>query len=120
MKAWKHPDLPETGVCDDMGPAVAKTWRILAGCLAGLLLAAPVTGVCETAETDQLPRFVLAQAHAVSLDEAVRIVRSRTGARVVRAETRVVGQRTVHFVRVVTEGGRVRTLRVDAVTGEIL
>ncbi len=64
--------------------------------------------------------YAVERHERVSLDEAVRRVRERTGGRIVRAETRSTGGRLIHYVRILTPGGRVRTLRVDAETGELL
>ncbi len=63
----------------------------------------------------------VAQAYSenVSLDQAVRMVRERSGGRVLRAETTRRGGRSVHRIRVLSEDGRVRTWVVDAETGRI-
>lgn len=55
----------------------------------------------------------------VSLDEAVRIVRERSGGRILRAETQRQNGRAVHRIRVLSEDGRVRNYRVDAETGRV-
>jgi len=52
-----------------------------------------------------------------SLDSLVSRVRESTGGRVLSAETRRVDGRPVHFVRILTEDGKVHRLRVDAATG---
>ena len=78
-----------------------------------------LTPVAVSAQSEHAIRTAQAAA-GMSLDEAVQLVRRTTGARVVRAESRRVGGRTVHFIRVLTEAGHVRTMRVDAATGEIL
>lgn len=71
-----------------------------------------------TAAAAGLPR--LAQAsEGVSLAEATRMVRERTGGQVLRAETKRDKGRTVHRIRVLTEDGRVRTWHVDAESGRI-
>jgi uncharacterized membrane protein YkoI len=62
----------------------------------------------------------LAQAsEAVSLAEATRMVRERTGGQVLRAETKRDKGRIVHRIRILTEDGRVRTWHVDAESGQI-
>ena len=62
----------------------------------------------------------LAQAsEGVSLAEATRMVRERTGGQVLRAETKRDKGRTVHRIRVLTDDGRVRTWHVDAENGRI-
>ena len=55
-----------------------------------------------------------------SLDSAVSRTRERTGGRVLSAETRQVDGRPTHFVRILTEDGKVRRLRVDAATGRFV
>lgn len=55
----------------------------------------------------------------LSLDEAVRMVQQRYGARVVRAETRSEGGRAVYHLRLLNSDGRVWTVRVDAQSGAV-
>lgn len=95
----------------------------------GLLLAvlAGVLGPCISASAAQAgsgwepTSATLAQAYSenVSLDQAVRMVRERSGGRVLRAETRRQNGRAVHRIRVLSDDGRVRTYAVDAETGRI-
>ncbi len=57
-----------------------------------------------------------AEQAGVSLAEAIGIVKRRFGdVRVLKADTR----RGEHRIRILTEDGRVREVRVDAETGEI-
>jgi len=57
----------------------------------------------------------------ISLDAAVAMVRDRFGGRVIRAETqRRDDGATVHVIRLLQDDGRVRIVRVDAETGEII
>ncbi|HKK03192.1 MAG TPA: PepSY domain-containing protein [Gammaproteobacteria bacterium] len=66
------------------------------------------------------PMLQLAQAEEkISLSQATRMVRERTGGQVLRAETKRNKGRTVHRIRVLTEEGRVRTWHVDAQTGRV-
>lgn len=53
-----------------------------------------------------------------SLDDAVKMVRERSGGEVVRAETREKSGRTIHRIRIMTKDGRVRTFDIDARTGK--
>jgi uncharacterized membrane protein YkoI len=62
----------------------------------------------------------LAQANGVSLNQAVAQVQRRTGGRVLSAETRTENGVPVHYIRVLTDNQRVRTIRVDGRTGEWL
>lgn len=55
-----------------------------------------------------------------SLDEAVRKVRDRFGGKVLKASTQTRNGRAIHHIRLLTDDGRVRTVRVDAETGRIL
>ena len=56
----------------------------------------------------------------VSLDTAVDRVRKRTGARVLSADTVRRDGKRIHEVKFLTEKGRVRRLRVDGQSGNIL
>jgi uncharacterized membrane protein YkoI len=88
--------------------------------LASLLLAVPAgaaklkSGSNHRASAENAPA---ARPDAISKDEAVAMVRARTGGKVLRAE-RVGDQgRAAYRIRVLTPDGRVREHRVDATTG---
>lgn len=53
-------------------------------------------------------------ADRVSLAEAVKQVRKRYGGRILSAETRGSGASRVHVIKVLTEKGRVQTVRIKA------
>ncbi len=55
----------------------------------------------------------------ISLDEAVRRAERQFHARVVKAETQSVDGRAMYILRLVSDDGRVFTVRVDAATGSI-
>ena len=55
---------------------------------------------------------VLSVAHAMSLSEAVEQVRRDTGGKILSARTEVKGNREVHVIKVLTDDGRVRTIRI--------
>jgi uncharacterized membrane protein YkoI len=58
------------------------------------------------------------QAGGVSLDQAIAMVQSKYGARVMRANTVEEDGRMVHYIRLMTaDRSRVWTVRVDAATG---
>ena len=59
------------------------------------------------------PRLQVAQNDGMSLSEAIESVRRRTGGRVVSAETKVQGDREVHYVKVLTKDGKVKTHKVN-------
>ena len=53
------------------------------------------------------------QQNGMSLSEAIESVRSRTGGRIVSAETKIQGGREVHYIKVLTKDGKVRTHKVN-------
>jgi uncharacterized membrane protein YkoI len=55
----------------------------------------------------------------ISLDQAVAMVESRYGGRVVKAERKGDDDRATYRIRILTEDGRVLDLRVDPGTGRI-
>jgi uncharacterized membrane protein YkoI len=61
-----------------------------------------------------------APAPRLSMDQAVRLVEQRYHARVVRAETREQGNRTIYVLRLLDQAGRVFIVRMDAASGRIL
>jgi uncharacterized membrane protein YkoI len=63
-------------------------------------------------------RVVMAGA-AVSMDQAVKMVEQRFSARVVKAEAQKDGSRTVYVLRLLSDSGRVWTVRVDAESGSV-
>jgi uncharacterized membrane protein YkoI len=88
--------------------------------VAGLLLAVPAgaakpkSGGNDRAASDNAPA---ARPDAISKDEAVAMVRARTGGKVLRAERVGEQGRAAYRIRVLTPDGRVREHRVDATTG---
>ena len=56
--------------------------------------------------------MLISVANALNLSQAVQKVKRDTGGKVLSAQTRVEGNREVHFVKVLTQDGRVRTVRV--------
>ena len=58
-------------------------------------------------------------AVAISMDQAVRLAERRYHARVVRAETRTQGDRTIYLLRMLDGNGRVFFVQVDAASGTI-
>jgi uncharacterized membrane protein YkoI len=75
--------------------------------------AAPIAG----AENSSRP---ISFAHAVSMDQAVKMAEQRFKARVVRAEAQHDGDHTVYVLRLLNESGHVWTVRVDASNGAVL
>ena len=52
------------------------------------------------------------QGNGKSLSEAIEQVRRRTNGRIVGAETRISGNREVHYIKVLTADGKVKSVRV--------
>lgn len=65
-------------------------------------------------------RITQAEGQAMSLDAAVAMVRARFGGKIIGASTTHQRGRTVHVIKLLSDEGRVRTVRVDAQTGRIL
>jgi hypothetical protein len=63
-------------------------------------------------DTDPAP-FMIAQAGGKSLSEAVEQIRRQTDGRILSAETRVEGNREVHYIKVLTKDGKVKTHKVQ-------
>ena len=59
------------------------------------------------------PEYRVAQGNCTSLSQATEQVRRQTGGRVVSAQTRVQGGREVHYIKVLTPDGKVRTHKVN-------
>lgn len=57
--------------------------------------------------------FRVAQQGGMTLAQAIESVRRRTNGRVVSAETRVQGGREVHYIKVLTKDGKVKTHTVN-------
>ncbi len=57
--------------------------------------------------------LAVAVANAMSLSDAVNKVRRETGGKVLSARTEIRSDREVHIVKVLTQDGRVRTVRVN-------
>jgi uncharacterized membrane protein YkoI len=53
----------------------------------------------------------------ISIDQAIQIAERRFGARVVRADVAEVDGRRVYVLRLLSEKGVVRTVKIDAETG---
>lgn len=53
------------------------------------------------------------QSNGKTLSEAIEQVRRKTNGRIVSAETRVSGGREVHYIKVLTKDGKVKTHKVN-------
>jgi hypothetical protein len=78
------------------------------------LAAAPaaVAGGPDRQPQGHAGRFLVTQQDGPSLNEAVEMVRRQYNGRIVSAETRVNGNREVHIIKVLTEDGKVKTVRI--------
>lgn len=61
----------------------------------------------------------VAQRGPVTLEQATRMAQRRHEGRVVRAETKSIGNRRLHEIRILGNDGRVHHVRIDAETGRI-
>jgi hypothetical protein len=85
---------------------------VLACAVPAVALADRPHGADRHARTASEPRLLLAQNDGPSLGEAVERVRRQYNGRIVSAETRVRGNREIHYIKVLTDDGRVRTVQV--------
>ena len=85
--------------------------------LIAIALIASAQGIAaqvEAAVTQEstLPALEIMQSNGVTLSQAVEQVRSQYNGRIVSAETQVNGKREVHVIKVLTQDGKVKTVRV--------
>lgn len=88
--------------------------------MALVLMAGGAVAGAATPSPPQAGRNPPRVAAAVSMDQAVMLAEHRYRARVVRAETRTDGDRTIYVLRMLDGSGRVFSVRVDAASGTIL
>lgn len=93
----------------------AMALALLAGSLTVAAGDAPSSD--SRAAAHRRPRRTAAE---LSMDQAVALVEHRYRARVVRAETRTQGDRTIYVLRMLDGAGRVFSVQVDAASGTIL
>ena len=92
---------------------------LAAGFVLGIAMLSAPTHARVTPQPVQLmsptaPCQALQQRDRVTLEEAVRRVRQQYGGRIVSAETRGRGKDRVHVIKVLTDAGKVQTVRVAA------
>ena len=98
-------------------------WLVCASLALAMFVAAEAQPVPESPAAlmpEDPPEAHVAQRGAVSLQQATAMATGRYQGRVVRAETVSRGDRVVHEIRILGEDGRVRTVRIDAQTGQFL
>ncbi len=83
---------------------------------AAVLTALPGYTLAQVPDSVPPPAIVVAQQNGPSLSEAVEQVRRQYRGRIVSAETRVRGNREVHIIKVLTEDGKVKTVRISGRT----
>lgn len=79
-----------------------------------LLMGAPWCGTLAVA-ADATP-IIVAQSGGLTLNQAVEQVRRQYGGRIVSADTRMEGNREMHHIKVLTEDGKVKTVKVPGRT----
>ena len=92
-------------------PALALALGLLA------TLAAPASAVAQP--EPRAPAMIRLAKGEMNLDQAVAMVRKRYGGKVISAETVSDGGKTTHVIKLLSDQGRVRTVRVDAESGKI-
>lgn len=99
-----------------------RAWLAL-GCAIGLVVTASPAGARslparETGGSVGLDRSVDAEVHdGISLDEAVSRAERQYRARVVRTDVQDEDGRKIYVLKLLSEDGRVFTVRIDAATG---
>ena len=96
--------------------------------LTGLLLAAiaPQAAVAAfdrqpASDRPALEAMMAPMAEGISLDAAIRKVKNAYGkVTILKAQTKGRNGKRVHQIKFLTDSGRVRTVRVDARTGEFI
>ena len=78
-----------------------------------LVIALGLVSPGASADDHQAAPFMVAQASGKSLSEAVEQVRRQTGGRILSAETRVEGNREIHYIKVLTKDGKVKTHKIQ-------
>lgn len=96
-------DVYNVGSAEYSDPPLAFVMRLIGSILLLVTLSLPIP-VYPISPEKQEP---------ISLDQAAAIARSRTGGRVLSAETREVDGRLMYRIKILTPEGRVRSLYID-------
>jgi hypothetical protein len=86
------------------------TVRFLPLILISCLLAMPLA---QAQDADGERRIQTAQNNGMSLSDAVEQVRRQTDGRIISAETRTSNGREVHYIKVLTKDGKVKTHKIQ-------
>lgn len=89
-----------------------KTVNGIVATLALAALAGPLAEPAAARPTSAVPVLEFAQRDCLSLGEAIERVRRQYNGRIVDAETKRQGNREVHHIRVMTEDGVMKTVRI--------
>ncbi len=81
-----------------------------------LLSCAPLGSAFAAVDRDDAQRITVAQSGGMTLNQAVEQVKRQYGGRIVSAETRMEGNREMHHIKVLTEDGKVKTVKVPGRT----
>ena len=103
------------------------TLRILIICLA-LAGSAEAVAAATTNATEAQARYHghsktnlrIAQNESFTLDQAVDKVRAMYGGKIIKASTRRQKGHPVHVIKILGDDGRVQTVRIDGITGQVL
>jgi Peptidase propeptide and YPEB domain len=88
--------------------------------MVGAVAGRPVSEPVAPTPLDAEPTAQIAQRGSLSLQEATAMATRQVPGRVVRAEPVSRGGRVIYEIRILGEDGRVRTVRIDAETGQML
>ncbi len=91
--------------------AIGATPQAMAGKFDIRDLLGQVEGVAIAGSEDRRD-LMIAQSNGPSLSEAVEMVKRQYKGRIVSAETKTSGGRQVHHIKVLTEDGKVKTVRI--------
>lgn len=94
-------------ICALMATPAAFALQVANGEATGLDAARVVAG--QSVVTD----LRMAQSDGMTLNQAVEQVRRQYNGRIVSAETKRSGNREVHHIKVLTEDGKVKTVRIQ-------
>lgn len=93
---------------------------LTAAALAAFLAIAPSQVALSHDEPASAPAWIRTASEGVSLDQAIRRVREVFGdVTILKAETRGADNGRAHHIKFLTVSGRVKTVIVDARTGDI-
>lgn len=99
-----------------LGLTLAALWSAASP---SAVFAASAQGQPSLADGAMHMAHAMTASKAVSMDQAVKMVERRFNARVVKAETERDNGRTVYVLRLLSDSGRVWTVRVDAADGVV-